>query len=629
MGTEIDRDCEQSSTIASPLRGEGNFSARGTSARKMGEGECADKKIYRGIVFLIYIVLFLFTAHSSQLTTFAQDTNTGAENKNVRVAISDNNFKTLVYNQISIIATGEYTVYDKQNSKPIIKILPTDVLKIKYNMGKFELSVKDKVLTKDLACILVIDCPKGLLGVENLKRNGKPAFYHGVFEITPKDSNSFYLINMLNLQDYLKGVVPNEMPVRFGLEALKAQAIAARNYVLLPRVKTSRDFDVDDSVASQVYFGAKTENEISNEAVDETEGLVALYGWNLILAQYSSTAGGYTENYENAFSDPRTKEFPAKSKSYLKGRPDIYSVAPLNREEEAKIFYMSYPDSYDMKSPYYRWKKEWGANAVVNSEVNGSKSTVINDDANELNKVLQRTLVEQSKTGFIKPAFKKGDTLGEIKELKVKRRGVSGKIMELEIVTDKGSYTAYKELVIRRLLQKNNISLPSANVVFDNIYGANKKLIKVVAYGGGFGHGVGMSQYGAGFMATSLHKSFDKILKRYYTGITISTQPVILSSHESQKQITQVFNTPYKKGCLIVDNKYQIDEFNANINGKPVAFEIAKSIVPFSRITKIDISSYIRQGKNKITFYFPEKNGNKAIRLYVELVEKDTSEYNF
>lgn len=601
--------------------------------RKQGTGNRGQKR-NKDIVFLLYFVLFLLTFHFSPLTAIAQETGVCSSNPNVRVAISDNNFKTLTHNQISIIATSEYTVYDKQNSKPIIKVLPSDVLKIKYNMGKFELSVKNKVVAKDLGCSLVIDCSKGLLGVENLKRNGKQAFYHGVFEVMPKDLNSFYLINMLDLQNYLKGVVPNEMPVRFGLEALKAQAIAARNYVLMPRVKTSRDFDVDDSVASQVYFGAKTETELSNKAVDETEGLVALYGWNLILAQYSSTAGGYTENYENAFSEPRTIEFPARaSKPYLKGRPDIYSVAPLNREEEAKIFYMSSPDSYDMKSPYYRWKKEWGVNTGVNvgvnDGVNGSKSTVINANTGELNKILQRTLTEQSKTGFIKPAFKKGNTLNEIKELKVKRRGVSGKIMELEIVTDKGSYTVYKELVIRRLLQKNNVSLPSANVVFDNVYGANKKLIKVVAYGGGFGHGVGMSQYGAGFMATSLHKSFDKILKRYYTGITISTLPVILSSNESQRQITQVFDTPYKKGFLIVDNKYQIDEFNANINGKPVAFEIAKSIVPFSRITKIDISSYIRQGQNKITFYFPEKNGNKAIRLYVELVEKDKSEYDF
>ncbi len=559
-----------------------------------------NKKIRPTVLILVLLFMFLSTG----LKTFAQEIT-----PLVRVAISNNNFKSLVYNEISIIATSDYSVYDKTTAKPIIKLLATDVLKIKIKSNNFELIVNNKSEKQNINGTIVLDCPKGLLGVENLKRNSKQALYHGNFEITPKNETSFYLINVLDLQSYLKGVVPNEMPVRFGLEALKAQAIAARNYALLPRTNTAKEFDVDDSVASQVYFGASTESELSNKAVEETEELVALYDWELILAQYSSTAGGYTENYENAFSDPKTKDFPPKSKPYLQGRPDIYNVAPLNREEEARLFYMSYPDSYDMKSPYYRWQKEFSRE--------------------ELEKVLSQTLVAQSKTGFVKPEFKQSDTLGELKELRVKRRGVSGKIMELEIVTDKATYSVFKELVIRRLLQKDGISLPSANVVFENLYDADKKLNKVAAYGGGFGHGVGMSQYGAGFMSTSLHKTFDKILKRYYTGITISTVPIILSSDDAQKITTQNFFAPQKKAFLMVDNKYQIEKFNANINGCIVAFELARGIVPSHRISRIDISSYIKEGKNSVTFYFPEKNENKAIRLYIELVEKDDNEYNF
>lgn len=554
----------------------------------------------------------------------------------VRVAISNSSFKSVVYNEISIIATQDYAAYDKATKKPIMKFAPADVLKIKSSASGFELSVSNKSVAKNIKGTIVLDCPKGLLGVENLKRNGKQAFYHGVFEVTPKSSastvpeTSFFLIDVLDLETYLKGVVPNEMPVRFGVEALKAQAIAARNYALTPRTRSFKEFDVDDSVSSQVYFGAATESELSNKAVIETEGLVALYGWEMILAQYSSTAGGYTENYENAFSDPKTKEFPSKSKPYLQGKPDIMNVAPLHREEEARLFYMSYPDSYDMKSPYYRWQREW--------------------TASELHDVLAKTLVDQSKTGFIKldliksdlikseflkSEFKAGDVLGELKELRVKRRGVSGKIMELEIVTDKENYHVYKELVIRRLLQKNGTSLPSANVVFENLYDTNKKLNKIVAYGGGFGHGVGMSQYGAGFMSTSLHKGFDKILKRYYSGITISTCPVILSSNDAQKVVTQSFFAPYQKAIVVIDNKYNIEKFSANINGKDVVLELANSIVPMHRISRIDISSYIKQGKNNIIFYFPSTNGidgkvdNKAIRLYVELVEKDVNEYSF
>lgn len=562
----------------------------------------------RGINLLFCLLAVLIIGTNAK--TIAKTTDPIPPQTTVRVAISNNNFKTFTYNEISIIAQDEYYVYDKNTCTKLAKLAATDILKVKLTVDGFELSVGNKSLAKKIQNDIVLDCPKGLLGVENLKRSGKQAFYHGCLEIDHKNETQFFLVNVLELETYLKGVVPNEMPVRFGLEALKAQSIAARNYVLTPRTRSHKEFDVDDSVASQVYFGANTEQELSNQAVTETQGLVALYNWELILAQYSSTAGGYTESYENAFSEPKSGDFPAKPKPYLSGRPDILSVGPLHREEEARLFYMGCPDSYDMKSPYYRWKKEW--------------------TAVELHDMLAKTLIAQSKTGFVRPKFAPEDKLGELKELIVKKRGVSGKVMELEIVTDKGTYHVFKELVVRRLLQKDGVSLPSANVVFENLFDTDKKLNKIVAYGGGFGHGVGMSQYGAGFMSTSLHKSFDKILKRYYTGITISTCPVILSNDESQKLVSQAFFAPYKKAYLMVDNKYQLPNIKANINGKEIILEFEKSLVPTHRINRIDISNYVRIGKNTATFYFPEDAGNKkALRLYIELVEKDNDDYNF
>jgi len=594
VGNKVNNGFKKLNKIPSPLEGEGNplHASRFTLH-----------------VICILTILFLFSSKAfAQENIVAGRASFTTQNETttfVRVAICNNNFKSVVYNEISIIATAEYAAYDKDTAKPLIKLMSGDILKITKDINGFILIVNNKTVAKNNG-IIILDCPKGLLGVKDLKRNGKQALYHGIFEITPKNDTQFILVNVLDLQSYLKGVVPNEMPVRFGLEALKAQAVAARNYVLMPRTRAFKEFDVDDSVASQVYFGAGTETPLSNQAVAETEGLLALYDWDLILAQYSSTAGGYTENYENVFSDPKTKEFPSKSKPYLQGRPDIFSVVPLNREEEAKLFYMSYPDSYDMRSPYYRWQKEFGVS--------------------ELTDTLKKTLIEQSKTGFVKPQFKAGEDFAAIKQLLVKKRGVSGKIVELEIVTDKNTYHVEKELVIRRLLQKNGVSLPSANVVFEHLYSAKQGvatpcLYKIIAYGGGYGHGVGMSQYGAGFMATSLHKSFDKILKRYYTGITISTAPVILSNAEGQKIAERQFFAPYDKAILVVDNKYNIKEFNANINGTDVAFELSNAIVPLHRICRIDISSYIKKGKNKIVFKFPvNEKEEKAIRLYIELV---------
>lgn len=525
----------------------------------------------------------------------------------VRVGIGANEFKTWVYKNITVFGTAQILICD---GDMIIANFPANSnLNLKLDDdGSIVVSEIDGTIIAKISNTVRILCPDGLLGVKDLKRAGKQALYHGVFEIVRTNNGYFNLVNLIEVEDYLKGVVPNEMPVHFGLEALKAQSVAARNYVLSPRVKSSPNYDVVDSVASQVYFGANTEKTLANQAVTETEGLVALYDWELILAQYSSTAGGYTESYSNAFSDPSTKEFPSKEKPYLKAKPDILSQTPLNTEEAAAAYYKSKPDAYDIRSTYFRWTREWSAD--------------------ELKKALQSTLAAQSATGFVRPAFNKGDVLDDIVELKVLRRGDSGKIIEMEVVTKTRTYKVFKELVVRRLITKDGKALPSANVVFENEKDENGNLVSVKAYGGGFGHGVGMSQYGAGFMATELKLPFDKILKHYYTGIAITTKPVIISTDLSQVMATQHFYAPQKKAVIKIDNKFGVNQLTANINGKDYTFDLPKELWGHKRFSEIDISKNIKQGKNTVIFSSPEFTGSsvkKALRLYVELVGKDDS----
>jgi SpoIID/LytB domain protein len=223
-------------------------------------------------------------------------------------------------------------------------------------------------ISKDIVGPIVVSSENGFVTIPNLKRVGKPAYYRGTFEITkaPSKNDLFNVINILDLQSYLQGVVPNEMPVRFGLEALKAQTVAARNYVLTPRTQAYDEFNVVDSVSSQVYFGANTEADLATRAVMETDGIVALYDNDLILTLYSSTAGGYTESYAYAFSDPTTKAFPSISKPYLIAVPDKEYFDSLDDEEKAKEFYKSRVPSYDIDSPYYRWQKTWAVGELEN-----------------------------------------------------------------------------------------------------------------------------------------------------------------------------------------------------------------------------------------------------------------------
>lgn len=548
---------------------------------------------------------------TAQIAVEAEKANklSSADNVQVRVGIGSESFGSYVYKTIGIYGTAPLDIY---NNNILIDKVPANInVNVTINSdNSYTLTKDDGTEISRITGSLKFNSNGGYLGVKNLKRAGKPALYRGIFEIVKAGGgNQFNLVNQLDVEEYLQGVVPNEMPVSFGLDALKAQSIAARNYVLSPRAKSSPNYDVVDSVASQVYFGVNTEKELSNQAVTQTEGLVALYNWDLILAQYSSTAGGYTESYSNAFSDPKTKAFPSAEKPYLKAKADILSQKPLYGEEEAAAFYKSKPDSYDMRSPYFRWTREW--------------------NAEELKNVLENTLVAQSATGFISPVFNKGDTLDDLVELKVKKRGESGKIIEMEIITKSCTYKVLKELVIRRLLTKDGKALPSANVVFENAQDNEGNLVSVKAYGGGFGHGVGMSQFGAGFMGSELKLPFHKILQHYYTGISITTKPVIISTHPTQVSAVQSFYAMNQNAKIIIDNKYGVNQLSVNINGKDYIFNLPKELFGYKRYCQIDISQYIRPGRNIIKYTSGEFTGSsysKALRLYVELVEPIVNE---
>jgi stage II sporulation protein D len=130
--------------------------------------------------------------------------------------------------------------------------------------------------------------------------------YRGSITVFANSRNTFTVVNELPMEDYLLGVVPNELsPTTFGeLEALKAQAVAARTYVLrnLGQYK-NEGYDICATDMCQVYLGAGTEDPLATQAVAETRGVIATYGGQPINALYSSTCGGRTESSENIFGE--------------------------------------------------------------------------------------------------------------------------------------------------------------------------------------------------------------------------------------------------------------------------------------------------------------------------------------
>src|SRR2546426_2341818 len=130
--------------------------------------------------------------------------------------------------------------------------------------------------------------------------------YRGSIEVFGNSRNTFTVVNELPLEDYLLGVVPNELsPTTFAeLEALKAQAVAARTYAVRNVGQSKNEgYDICATDACQVYMGEGSEQPLSTQAVMETRGVIATYKDEPINALYSSTCGGRTEDAENIFDE--------------------------------------------------------------------------------------------------------------------------------------------------------------------------------------------------------------------------------------------------------------------------------------------------------------------------------------
>src|SRR3954453_19969638 len=148
--------------------------------------------------------------------------------------------------------------------------------------------------------------------------------YHGSLEFLPSPFSGLAVVNVASLDDYVKGVVPGEMPSSWAPAALEAQAVAARSYALATDAG-GPVFDQYPDTRSQVYKGADGEMPSSNAAVDSTAGQVLRYQGRIVTAYFFSTSGGQTEDVENVF-------YGATPEPYLKGVKDPYdNISPKHR----------------------------------------------------------------------------------------------------------------------------------------------------------------------------------------------------------------------------------------------------------------------------------------------------------
>ncbi len=360
----------------------------------------------------------------------------------------------------------------------------------------------------------------GRLLLKSVKRNGKAHYYRGTVELRLTD-NGITVINELSIDEYLYAVVPSEMPVSYNIEALKAQAVCARSYAYRQVMSggiLELGAHVDDSTAYQVYNNTPETPE-SIEAVNQTSGCVLTYNGDIVSAYYFSTSCGYTANGSDVW-------FGMKDVGYLSAllQNDMPTDAAYDMSDEKtfKDFMDNKPVStYDASFPWYRWEVRLSESMARSSFERSVKARYA------VNPSL--ILTKDENGNYISSRI---DGIGKIKNIKVGRRSDGGIITSLIIKGSKKTVKILSEYNIRLLLaptdsviKRNDRStvnglslLPSAFFYIDTTTENGEKVF--VLHGGGYGHGVGMSQNGAGKMAESGY-AYTDILEHYYKGCIV------------------------------------------------------------------------------------------------------------
>ncbi|HKU60248.1 MAG TPA: SpoIID/LytB domain-containing protein [Gemmatimonadales bacterium] len=297
-----------------------------------------------------------------------------------------------------------------------------------------------------------------------IRVNGRE--YRGEVEVVP-DRTGFTVINRVGLESYVVGVVSAEMGRRApeDLEALRAQSVVSRTYALRNRGRwRAQGFDLYATVADQVYGGVGAETVEAREAVSGTRGMILTYGGQPIDAFFYSTCGGTTAD--------GTEVFRAADRPYLRSIPDVGADGT----------------AYCSLSPRFRWREEWtGAS---------------------LQTTLRRTLPPVAGVA--------ASDVGDVRDVWVARRTASGRVGEL-VVALAGIDARVSGPAVRQVLRPQSGELLRSSAFTLTTTGAGRRVTRLVADGGGAGHGVGFCQWGA-VGRSRAGQDYRQIVAAYYPG---------------------------------------------------------------------------------------------------------------
>ena len=394
----------------------------------------------------------------------------------VRVMNSTATIKINFYDEWTLRSNEFQKTFSQENDEVIFAIKNGNIL-INDFRGETILSGKNFTLSgnEKNAALKIKDVPYGVgwwwEGKEDKIYEGEVFFYMSGEEI-------FEVVIALPLEQYLKGVVPYEIGGDAPLEAVKAQAVAARSEALTAlqsKVYSGEHYDLTSDVECQVYGGNERRTEISDRVVIETRGLVLSENNIPISAYYASNCGGHSELIQNVWFDRFIWDSYAVS-GFDWEKPHLID---LSNDKKFGEWILSSPQSYcnpdifkdlpQWSKNNFRWKREFSVDEI--------------------------SMMTSS-----------GNDKGKLIEIKSLNRGSSGRIYKAEFFFEKDTLMVEGELKIRQMFTP---PLRSSAFIVD------KTEEGILIQGAGWGHGVGMCQSGAVTMA-NLGKTFDFILKHYY-----------------------------------------------------------------------------------------------------------------
>lgn len=499
------------------------------------------KKIFLPVIFLgLFMLLPAIMSSSSYGKAIKpeQDSETKTEPSGTESTVTMRILLAKIKGDLKVSAPGGIEV-STEGRELVKEYITPDQLVFRRDGDKIRLS--DTGASEDLELgkeVIIAPLKEG----EPLKINGSQ--YRGHLRVF-LEKNFLWLVNLVPLEQYLYGVVPKEFRTNY-MELAKAQAVVARTYALGHRGRFEKyNFDFTTGPQFQVYGGYDCEDALCNKAVDETRGLVILYdGKPAAYPLYHSTCGGATADNETVFL---TRPIP-----YLRGQKcdshipeDEKESDPPGLENDSKGFAIEDipqgkekddSSANDEKTE----KKRFFEDEPSNNDEN--KTTPVNNDDNldyskELN-LDENPPANCSQSGYYRWEVKwnndelskiidksfTGDDTGKISDLTAEKRGPSGRIEVLLIKTDKGEFRVRGDEIRRTFLFKN--SKGTLRSLYSTRFNIEKKVeggkTSWIFHGSGWGHGVGMCQFGALGLAKK-GANYRQILKKYFKGITIGS----------------------------------------------------------------------------------------------------------